>query len=386
MDENLDTGGEKKPLTAKGVGDAILGYLSGSVVPMIPVIMAAGLLKTIGVVLGPTMLNVVADDSNVITLFDFLYNAAFYFMPIYVGFNAASKLGVTQMLGAYMGGILIAPAFIAMASEGATFDVFGIPCIVGDYSSSVVPVLLSVWVMSYVEKFFKRVLPDALTTVFCPFLTMFVMTPISLCALAPLGGLLGSVIGNALFAIGSMGGVISVLGGAIMAALWLPLVATGMHLTVIMLALSSFLTSGVDNFVLVCATIGLWGTYGAEVGAFLRIKNRDEKSEAMGYVISNMIGGVGEPFIYGMLFKRPRLWLTSCAGSGAAGLVAVALGVCCYNMSASNVLNILAFISPDSSSNLVNACIAAAVGFAVSLVLTYLFGFTKEEIEGKQAA
>ncbi len=381
VDENLDGAGEKFEWTPKNVGNAILSYLSGSMVPMIPVMMAAGMFKVVAAVLGSSMLGLVADDSNVITLLNFLYDAGFYFLPVYLGYNAASKIGATPMLGAYLGGILIAPAFVALAGEGAPFSVFGIPCTPAAYGSTALPVLMSVAVLYHIEKFFKRVLPDSLTTIFTPFLTMLLMTPIMLCALAPLGNFLGSFIGNALFAIGTAGGILSVIGGGLVAALWLPLVATGMHVTVIVLAITAFMTNGFDAFVLVVTTLSLWSGYGAELASALRLKDPSEKSAAFGYFISNTIGGVGEPFIYGLLFRHARLWLTCSVGSFVTGALAVLLGVKAYNMAASSVLNLLAFIGPDSS-NLVKACICGTVGFAISFVATWLFGFTQEEIEG----
>lgn len=382
VDENLDGEvGEKEKTTAKSVGKSILDYLSGAMVPTIPVLMAAGLFKTIAAIIGPTMLGLVADESNIEVLLNFLYNAGFYFMPIYLGFTAAQKLGVTSLLGAYMGGILIAPAFVEIATNGTPFDVFGIPCVTGDYTSTVLPVLLSVWVMSYVERFFKKRLPDVLTTIFAPFLTMLVMTPVSLCALAPLGGWLGQLLGTALFTLGSMGGIVSIIGGGLLAALWIPMVTTGMHITIGALAMASFMTTGVDNFVMVATNLSLWAAFGTELACFLRLKNKEEKSEALGYFVSNTIGGVSEPFIYGMLFRHSRLWVTNAIGAFVAGALGVGLGVQGYNLAASSVLNLVAFVGSDPS-NLVKAVISAVVGFGVGLVVTYLFGFTKDEVEG----
>lgn len=127
--------------------------------------------------------------------------------------------------------------------------------------------------------------------------------------------------------------------------------------------------------------IGLWACYGTELGSFLRLKEPNEKSAALGYFISNTIGGVGEPFIYGLLFRHGRLWLTDAAGAFISGALAMALGVKFYTLANSSVLNLLCYIVEDPT-NLTKACICAAVGFVISLVPTYLFGFTKEEIEG----
>ena len=116
IDEDLD--GPKEKLTPKKVGSNILNYLSGSIAPLIPIIMAAALFRTIGAILGP--------------------------------------------------------------------DILGIPCMLNDYSTTIVPILLAVWVMSYVHKFFSKYIPTVISTIFTPFCTILVMLPITLCALAPL--------------------------------------------------------------------------------------------------------------------------------------------------------------------------------------------------------
>lgn len=98
IDENLDA--PKQKLTPKVIGNNILNYLSSSMVPMIPVLMCAGLFKTVAVVLGPTMAGVLSDTSDLYVLMNMVYDAAFYFIPIYLGYNAAKNIGVTPVLGA----------------------------------------------------------------------------------------------------------------------------------------------------------------------------------------------------------------------------------------------------------------------------------------------
>ena len=93
-----------------------------------------------------------------------------------------------------------------------------------------------------------------------------------------------------------------------------------------------------------------------------------------------MIGGVGEPFIYGMMFRYRRLFPCTMAGSFVAGAVAMALGVNVYVMAASNVLNVLAFVGGDAQ-NFINMAIAAAAGFIVSFALSFFMGFTEDELE-----
>ena len=203
IDENLDPNLPKEKLTLKKAGSNTLNYLSKSMVALIPIIMAAALFRTIAVIAGPDMLNFWAEDSTAYNLFyNWLYDAGFYFLPIYLGWPAAKVLGCSQQLGMMIGGVLIAPELITLVTDAATTGatttmIYGVfPAILNDYSSSVLPVILSIPVLWQVEKFFKKVIPDTLATVFVPFLTMFVMVPLSLCVLAPIGSVLGSVIGR----------------------------------------------------------------------------------------------------------------------------------------------------------------------------------------------
>lgn len=382
LNVDLDFEGHRDPRGVVDVGQAILGYLSGSVVPLMPMLMVAGLFKAMGTLIGPGMLGLVEADADIVVVCNILFEAALYFMPLYLGSNAARQLGATPILGAYLGGILIAPTFIELVHEGRALSVFGIPCATGIYASTALPILLSVWAMSRVEQLMQRTIPEVFSTVMAPFATMIVMTPLSLCVLSPLGNLLGSWIGKALVALGSLGGIITVLGGGIVAALWLPLVVTGMHTSIIGLGMSAFIEAGIDRFAMVAIALSVWSTYGTELGTALRLRDANERSFAWSCLFTNMVGGVAEPFIFGVLFKYPRLWATRAIGAFACGSLAMALGVGYYNMHTTSVLNLLAFVGNDSQ-NIVNACICAAFGFVVSLVATYTAGFTSEELEGE---
>nr|WP_275052294.1 PTS transporter subunit EIIC [Collinsella intestinalis] len=380
IDENLDAPAEK--LTPSVVGKRIMNYLAGSMTPMIPVLLAAGLFKTVGVVLGPTMMGVLAADSDVVRLMDMIYSAAFYFMPIYLGYNAAKQIGLTPILGAFLGGMLIEPNFSALASEGTAFSIYGVfPCTPGSYAQTVLPILLTIPVAYALERILRKNMPDALQTVFTPFLTLGITLPIMLCLLAPIGSWLGNGLAAAFNFIGTSGGIISIIGGGILAAAWLPMVITGMHVALIGIAQVAFLQAGSDPFIFVAITISLWPAFGAEIASFLKLKLAEEKSACAGYLVAQLIGGVGEPFIYGMSFRYPKLFVCSMVGSFVSGALALALGVTAYVAGLpSSVLSILTFVG-GGTGNLVSACIAAAAGFAVSFIVTWFFGFTKDEIE-----
>lgn len=380
IDENLD--GTQAELSLASIGKGIMNYLAGSMTPMIPVLLAAGLFKTIGVVLGPTMLGVMAADSDLVRFMDMIYNAAFYFMPIYLGFNASRQIGLTPILGAFLGGMLIEPTFVSLAAEGTPLSVYGfLPCVPGAYAQTVLPILLTIPVAYAIERIMRKHLPDALQTVFSPFLTLGITLPVSLCLLAPMGSWLGNGLADVFEFLGTSGGIISIISGGLLAAAWVLMVITGMHMALIGIAQVAFLQAGFDPFIFVAINISLWPVFATQIATFLRLKLRDEKSACAGYLVAQLIGGVGEPFIYGMDFRYPKLFLCSMAGSFVSGAIALALGVTAYVAGLpSNLLSMLTFVG-GGTENLLFACIAAAVGFAVSFAATWFFGFSKDEIE-----
>lgn len=374
INENLDAPKEK--LTIKSIGGHIMNYLAGCMTPLIPVLMAAGMFKTITAVLGPEFLNLISEDSDIYVLIDALYNAAFYFIPILLGYNAAKKLNINPIMGAYMGCILIAPELVALADAGASFTVFGIPCMLNNYSQSVLPIILSVWIMSYVDKFFTKYIPDTLSTVFTPFLTMLVMTPLSLCVLAPTGSVIGNLIGNAMSLFGDTGGVLAV---ALVAAFWDFLVMGGMHLVVMMLMWNNLLTLGYMDGIAVSGTYATFAVYGIAFGAFLRLKNKDAKAMSMSCFVSGAIGGVAEPTLYGLCFNYKRTFIPLIIAGFVGGLYSGIFNVIAYPVASSNVLMLLQFVG-GGTANLVHGCIASALSFVIALVLTYMFGFSKADL------
>ena len=380
IQENLDPNLPKEKLTPALVGTKILNYLSGSMMPLIPVLMVGGLFNVIGTVVSPTMLNLMPAESDFVVLMNMMYNACFYFLPIYLGFNAARQLGATPALGALMGGVLLEPTFMQMAADGTPFSVYGIPCTPETYSQTVIPILLSVAVMSLFEKFFRKHVPEAVSTIFVPLFTMALALPFALCLLGPLGQWIGDVIAAILNAAGSAGGIWTVLAAGVLAAFWLPIIITGMHGPIIMLALANLMATGSDSFILVATNLRVWGTYAIFLACALKLRNKQERSRAFGYFITQIVGGVGEPGIYGLMLRYRKTFVVSIVTSFATGVLGALLHVTLYIPSSSNFLSILSYLG-GSTGNLINACITAAFSFIIAFLGVWFFGFSEDELE-----
>lgn len=378
INENLDKPKEK--LTPKSIGGNILGYLSGSMTPMIPAMMAAAMFKTVQVIVGPDMLKLVTAESSLYLLCGFMYSAFFYFLPMFLGYTASKKLGLNPVMGMLAAGLLLVPEFMALAGGEMAFNVYGIPCKVNNYAQTVLPIVLTVWVMSYVDRFFRKVIPDMLATVFAPFLTMVVMCPIELCLLAPLGSICGDFIGNGLLAFGSVGGFLAV---AVVAALWEFLVMSGMHQVLIVFGITAMMTNGVDNFVLTAGGYATWAAFGMALGAFLRLRDKDEKALSLGYFVSGILGGVTEPVLYGIGFKYKRPFIAMAAGAFCGGLYGGLMHVGTYVMGATNFLAVLGYVG-GGTGNMIQGCIGVAIAFGVSAALTYFIGFTADDLAVKE--
>ncbi|WP_423831564.1 glucose PTS transporter subunit IIA [Streptococcus equinus] len=371
-----DSDTPKKKLTVKETFSRVLDYLSGSMTPLIPAMITAAMFKTIQVILGPDLFNLIGSKSDIYQLCGFLYSAFFYFLPIFLGFTAAKKLGASQVMGLYVGAMLLVPELVQLAEK--SFKVYGfIPTTIHDYSQSVIPVVLSVWVMSYIEKFFKRIVPAVLSTIFVPFLTMIVMTPLVLALLAPIGNIFGQWIGDGLISFGNIGGFVAV---AVVAALWELLVMTGMHMVLITFALTALMTNGVDNFVMVAAVLATWATFGLSLGAALRIRDKEEKALTFGYVVSGIVGGVTEPTIYGVMLKYKRTIAALIVGGGFAGAYAGLTHVGMYVAGASNFLSVVGYFA-GGRTNIINGFIATAIAFFGTAALTFFFGFRDDEYQ-----
>ncbi len=385
--ENLDPDLPKEKLTPKLVFDRILDYMSGSMVQIIPITICAGLLRTIATIIGPQMLGLVTTDSTVYQfLYQWLYDAGFYFLPIVLGYAAAKKLGASPVLGMFLGGVLISPGFVAAVADGAPVTLFGLPLPMVNYASSVLPIMLSAVWMYLVEKFMKKHIPEVLSFIFTPLCTMIATIPVALFILAPIGSELGNIIGNAIFALSHYGPVIQLIGMVVIGALWQLLVVTGMHVVLIQLALVVLLQNGSDPFVFVSTNAALWAVYGMILGSALRIRNKEEKALCWGYLASAMLGGVTEPGLFGIALRFRRPVVGMIAGGAAGALVAGLWGVAIYpGGGASNVLSVLGYVQ-GGTWNLTGTIVYFAVSMAVAAVVTYLFGYDKkllDEIDAK---
>lgn len=368
-----------KKRNAKDIVGSIFDYLSGSLTPLIPIFLAAALCKTVAAIIGPNLLNLVTIESDIYTLFTFIGDAGFYFLPIFIGWSAARKLNVSIPIALLLGAGLIHPTFMQMATEGNSFSIYGLPTVAQNYSSTVIPMLLVVWIMSYVEKWFQKHTPDTLKVFAIPFGTLVVMLPIALVVLAPLGGYLGQYVGEGIIALNDVAGPVAV---AVVGATFSVLVLTGMHMVLMTYLFITFPIVGFDNFLLPGVLSASWAGAGVALACMYKFKNTTNKKLTFGYLLTWLLGGVGEPLLYGLSVPYKTPLIAGAIAGGIAGLVAGLLNLTAYVLNPANgIYGIAAFIGGSQWNY-----IALAITIGVAIVSGFVvMSFMKlEESVGEE--
>ncbi len=362
-------GEEKKPFSLKSIPNIILDVMSNCIQPLLPIIVCASMFKLMCTLLGPTLLNLISEEGNMYTLFTFVGDVPFYFLPVLVGYTSAKYFGVSIPLGIAMGGILLHPTLTGIVEAKEAFTVYGIPMQLVNYSSSIVPVLLCVWIMSYVDKFFQKYLPEMLKFMLAHFLTLAVMLPVGLCVAAPAGNVIATAMAGVFVAIPQYLGPVGV---GIVCFVWPLLVAVGMHMPVAMLALTTFLTAGHEDVCFVADNLQHYAAMGVALAFAVLSTKKDDRTLGVSSFVSMFLGGVIEPTIFGIAFPYKQYLFALLLGNGIAGAFAGLMGVGSYALASSNIFGLLAF-SGSTTNNLIFGIVSAVAafvgGFLASIIL-----------------
>ncbi len=335
--------------------------LSACVVPVIPAMCGSGLIK--GILIALTTYDLVDQSTGVYILLNAVADSTFYFLPVLVAYGAAQRFKTSVILSLVMAGLYLHPTITALAKE--TIHVAGIPMTILNYSSTVFPIVLSVWIMSYVYRFFEKHIPAAVRIVFAPMSTFLVMTPLSLGLIGPMGYYFGYYVAQG---INRLFGAAPVLAGALLGAIRPLVILTGMQTVFSPLIANNIAVMGYDVISPV-HTAATMAAAGICFGAYLKSKNADEKNSFLSFFVSAFIG-ITEPSLYGLAFRFKNMLIALMVGGGVSGALSAVLGVRKY---ASGMPSWITF--PAYGDTIPQMFICVGVAFAVSAGLAYMLGF-----------
>ncbi|MEN1985896.1 beta-glucoside-specific PTS transporter subunit IIABC [Paenibacillus hubeiensis] len=365
-----------KPEKKQNVILSIFETIAGVFAPMLPAITAAGMLK--GLLALFVSLGWMAAGTDTYRILSAIGDGVFHYLPLLIAFSAARKFGANPFVAVALGTALMYPDMSTLLSSGESVSFIGIPVTAVSYASSVIPILLAVWIMSYVEKWVDRVIPAALKLLLVPLITLIIMVPVTLIAIGPLGTFVGSALSGGINWLLNEGGLIAglVLGGAM--AL---IIMTGMHYALVPIILSNIATLGFDKF-LPLTYISNMGQAGATLGVFFRAKDKKLKTVALSTSFTALMG-VTEPAMYGVNMKFKRPFAAAMIGSAVGGGFALAFGAKAYVLAGNGGLpGLPALIGQTFWYSLIGMILAFVVGTIASVLL----GIKEEEGDAEALA
>ncbi|MBO0422841.1 beta-glucoside-specific PTS transporter subunit IIABC [Enterococcus plantarum] len=370
---------EKNEGPKGNVFNQLIDIISSIFTPFLGAMAGAGVLK--GFLTLAVTLNWLTAESGIYVVLFAIADGIFTFLPIILAFTAAKKFKTNQFLAVCLAMALVHPSITALA--GQTLSFAGIPVIIGAsaYTSSVIPIILAVYVQSYVERFFKKVIPSFLQIICVPLAVFLVMAPVTFIAIGPIGTILGDLLGKGYDGIYGFSPIIA---GAVMGGLWQVFVMFGMHWGFVPIMLLNLSATGIDTMapMLLPAVLSQGG---AALAVFFMTKNVKLKGLALSSTITSIFG-ITEPTVYGVTLPLKKPFIAACIGGAVGGAFIGFSHVQNYVFGLISLLSLPGFIPQDTkdTSGLVAAVIGTVIAFVIGFVLTFILKFDDKPEAGSE--
>lgn len=353
-----------QPAKRRNPVSVVLEGLSGIFSPIIPAIAGAGILKGLLALL--VAMHWLDASNQTYQILLAISDGIFFFMPLALAFSAAHKFGTNPYVAVALAAALFHPAIQTLFKSGVPVSFLGLPVTTASYASTVIPILLAVWLLSYVERFIDRLMPGPLKTMFVPLLSLVIVTPITLIAIGPLGIFAGNALsGGIVWMAENMG----LLAGVIIGGTLSLIIITGMHYVIVPIMINNISQMGYDPIKILFYVANL-GQAGAAFGVFLRARDKKLKSLALTTSFSAAMG-ITEPAMYGINIRYKRPFAAALIGGACGGGFAMAMGVKTYAFALSGLPGIPGLVGPT----FLWAIVSIVISFVCAAVLTVVFGF-----------
>ncbi|RXA71355.1 beta-glucoside-specific PTS transporter subunit IIABC [Enterococcus hirae] len=363
----------------------LIDIISSIFTPFLGAMAAAGILK--GFLSLATVLGWLSADTGAYQILFAAADGVFTFLPVMLAFTAAKKFKTNQFLSVAIAMALVYPAITQLAGAGGAVDFFGLPIVLAQsgYTSSVIPIILAVWVQSKFEPLVKKVIPQFLQMIFVPMIVLLVMVPLTFLLLGPIGTVIGNGLGSLFNSIYSFSPLVA---GLIMGSLWQVFVMFGMHWGFVPIMFLNIEQYGFDVMVPMLLPAVL-AQGGAALAVAIRTKDTKLRSLGISSTITSLFG-ITEPTVYGVTLPLKKPFVVACLSAGIGGAMIGFAGVKAFSSGLVSLLTIPTFISTNQAveSNVTMAILATALSFVLAFVGTLIVGFDEtvqdEKLETNQ--
>lgn len=360
--------GEKRNIFGRAVD-----IISSIFTPLLGVMAGAGILK--GLLAIATNVGWLATDETTYIILNATADSLFYFLPVLLAVTSARKFGANQFVAMTVAGALIYPSIIQLKNEAVPTDFFGIPVMMMSYTSTVIPIILAIWIMSYIEKFFNQRIHESVKNFVTPLISLVTIVPLTLIVFGPIGVTSGDLIAAFILKVLAFN---PILAGAFIAGVWQVLVIFGIHWGVVPIFINNIATKGYD-YIKPATAPAIFAQAGASFGVMLRSKNKKLKTLAGSTGITALFG-ITEPAVYGVTLRLKRPFIAAVISAAVGGGIVGHFGSVAVASGPPGLLTLPVFIG-DSMTAFYGLLLGVAVSFVLSIVLTYVLGFEDDPIE-----
>lgn len=377
LPETKSVTAEGKDPASNGVITRIISVISTTFTPVIPAITGAGMIKALLAILKLTGL--ISATSPTYQLLNIIADAAFFFLPVLLAYGASMKFECNPILAMTIAGVLLHPGIGQMMAAGKPVDFMGINVLLSDYAGSVLPIILTVWLMSWVERFAEKVSPSIIKFFIKPMLILLITAPLALVVVGPAGILLNDLVAAGAATIDRHA---SWLIPMLMGTLQPFLIITGTAWAMTPIATGQLSKNGfemINGPGMLASNVAMGA---ATLCVAMKTKNSNLRQLASSSGFTALLG-ITEPALYGVLLKFRRVLIAAMIGGGCAGMYAGLSGLVRYAFVSPGLAALPAFIG-ENPMNIVHALVTVSISIVVTFALTWVFAF--KEVEEAAAA
>ena len=378
----VDLEDSSKDEAPKGtVLNRVIATMSAVFAPFIYILAAAGILQ--GCLILINMAYPSFQSTGTYEVLSFMSWAPFTFLPIFIAITASRHFKCNMFIAVACCAALVSPTWSEIAARiagGENISFLGIALAETTYTSSVLPPLFLVWILSYVERFVEKILPDVVKSLFTPLLCMIIMVPLTIVAIGPLSDSLATAIANGY---NTLYNFAPALAAAVIGGLWQVVVIFGVHWGVTPMCLANYDMYGMDTFQ-AFQTMAVVAQMGAAFGVFLKAKKMETKNVSLSAGITGIFG-ITEPAIYGVTLKYKKPFICGCVAGAIGAVVASFFNVAYYAYAGlPGLLTVVNAINPENPTSIIGMGIGCAIAVIGSIVLVQIVGFGEESEEAKE--
>lgn len=344
---------------------AIFDVIAGVFTPILPAIAGAGMIK--GLLSLVVTFGWMSPDNSTYMILSAIGDGAFYFLPLILAFSAANKFGNNPFVAVSVAAAVLHPQLTALLGTGQNTSFLGLPVTAVTYASSVIPIVITIWLASYVEKAVDKVIHKSMKLILVPMITLLIVVPLMLIAIGPIGTIIGNGLASGITALFDHAGLFA---GLLLGGTMSLIIITGMHYALIPIMIGSVAQLGYD-YILPIMFVANLAQAGAAFGVFLKTRNKEFKSIAISTSITATMG-ITEPAMYGVNMRLKKPFIAALIGGAVSGAFISLFKTKAYIVGGNAGLPGLPILIGET---FLYAIIGLIIAFVVGAVVTYLLGF-----------